>query len=243
MSSLSFDLLKEVYGLQTIKPLPWMQRWLKVSSMINTIKEGGVNRCAMFLIVIIAMLTYQLWMIIHVYLMFVITLIWLEQLGLLMPLIMVPLHTVLQVYFLFYYRSCSNLRHIKYFIILSCFFNLVMVEHLASVIITTAHQRFKQGDYITLDMCIGLVLAVLEVTIRFYSCCRLWRIYKKYEPDTPNNTEVAVSSHSSTNTYLVVIRSDYRHLHSDNDNNENHLQKPLPCTEQNVTKNSKFVTG
>ena len=118
-----------------------------------------------------------------------------------------------------------------------------MVEHVASVIITTAYQHYKQGDYITLDMCIGLVLAVLEVTIRFYSCCRLWRIYKKYEPDTPNNTEVAVSSRSWTNTDLVVIRSEYRRVCSDNDNNENHLQRPLPCTEQNVMENTEFVSG
>ena len=114
-----------------------------------------------------------------------------------------------------------------------------MVEHLASVIITIANQHFKQGDWITLDICIGFVLAVLDIVIRFYSCYRLWCI----EPDTPNNTEVAVSSRSLTNTDLVVIRSEYRHLRSDNENNENHLQKPLPCTEQNVTENSKVVTG
>ena len=241
MSSLSFDLLKEVYGLQIIKPLPWMQRWLKVSSIITTIKQGSIYQCAMFLLLIIAMLTYQLWMIIHVYLMFVIKLIWFKQLGLLMPLIMVPLHTVLQVYFLFYYRwcsYCSNLRHIKYFVISSCLFNLVMIIHLASVIVTTACQHYN-----TVDMCIGFVLALLEVMIRFYSCYRLWSIYKKYEPDTPNDTEVAVSSRSWTNTYLVVIGSEYRRFRSDNNNNENHLQKPLPCTEQNVTKNGKVVTG
>ena len=252
MSHVCFGLLKEVYRLQVIKPFPWLQRWLKISSMITTIKEGSGYRCGIFLLLIIAMLAYQIWMIIHVYLMYVIELMWLKQLGLLIPMIIVPLHTVLQVYFLFYYRWCSyrsNLTRIKYFVISSCLFNLAMVEHLVSVIVTTIYQNFKQDDialnYTTLDMCIGLGLAALEVVIRFYSCYRLWHIYKKYEPDTPNDTEVAVSSRNWTDIELVAIASEYHYVRTNNnDNNENnHLQKPLPCTEPSVMENSEVVNG
>ena len=249
MSLVCFGLLKEVYRLQVIKPFPWIPRWLKISSMITTVKEGSGYRCRIFLLLIIAMLTYQVWMIIHVYLMYVIELMWLKQLGLLMPVTIVPLHTVLQVYFLFYYRWCSyrsNLTRIKYFVIPSCFFNLAMVVHLVSVIVTTVNEHFKQDGITlnrTLDMSIGLGLAALEVVIRFCSCYRLWHIYKKYEPDTPNDTKVAVSSCNWTDIELVAIASEYRNVRTNNnDNNENnHLHKPLPCTEPSVMENSEVV--
>lgn len=163
MTIICVVLLKEICYLQI------SNFFLKIKNRLRRrpiVMLNDAFRYVKFLSFIVPLLLYQLWMIIHIYIHLIDHFKILAQTGLVMPFITVPLYTVFQVYFLRHFTLCRrhlNLKHLIFYVTLSCSFDVAMIEYLASVMITT-FIAFLHGQHDTVDMCIGFVLGLLELT-------------------------------------------------------------------------------
>ena len=241
MTIICVILLKEIWYLQIENVSLKIRNRLRRRPIIML---NEVFRYAQFLLFVAPLLAYQLWMIIHLYKQLIDRFALPAQTGLVMPLIMVPLYTVSQVYFLWHFKSCRrhlNLKHLVFYVTLSFSFDVAMIEHLASVMIST-FTIFLHGQHNTFDMCIGFVLGILELAFRLYSlrCCyKLWRIHKnlKYKASYKETTKgwrcsQLVSVHCILSCLTCNDIYDYEYLTSST------------CTElDNSKKRSEVVTG
>ena len=242
MTIICVVLLREIWYLQ-IENIS-----LKIRNRLRRrpiIRLNEVFRYAQFLSFVAPLLAYQLWMIVHLYEQLIDHFALTAQTGLVMPLITVPLYTVSQVYSLRHFKLCRrhlSLKHLIFYVTLSCTFDVAMIEHLASVMFTT-FVTFLHGHHDTFDMCIGFVLGILELAFRLYSlrCCyKLWRVHKnlkEYKTSYKETTkgwrcsQLVISVHCILSCLTCDDIYDYEYLTSST------------CTELNNSEESEVVTG